>query len=114
MWAYLLFSEGGDLVTNDREKADVLDAYFSAVFTGMASPQAYHIPEPSHRLHGNEAAPTVEEERINELLLSVGHTQVRGTTWDASKGVQGADWTVPTQSLEGRWSKYSQKPLLDS
>ena len=34
----LLLSEDGDLVTNEREKADVLDAYFPSVFTGMASP----------------------------------------------------------------------------
>ena len=110
----LLLSEDGDLVTNEREKADVLDAYFSSVFTGMASPQAYHIPEPPCRLSGNEAAPPVEEERTKELLLSFGRTQVHGITSDASKGIQGADWTAPAQPLEGRWSKYSQKPFLNS
>lgn len=63
-----MLGEEEDLVTNGREKADVLDASFSSLFTGMASPQAYHIPEPPHTLSGNEAAPTAVEERTKELL----------------------------------------------
>ena len=50
----------------------MLSGYLSSVFTGMASPQAHHIPEHPSRLSGNEAAPTVEE-RIKELFLPVGH-----------------------------------------
>lgn len=49
--------------------------------------QAYRIPETSRVLFGNEAAPTVEQERTKELLLTFGHTQVQGITWDAPKGV---------------------------
>ncbi|KAK4811153.1 hypothetical protein QYF61_019784 [Mycteria americana] len=84
-----LFNGAGDLVTSNREKAEVFTAFFASVFTGKACPEAFQVLESPSSICGSEAVPTAKEERVGEHLTHLD-TQVQVTRWDASEGAEGA------------------------
>ena len=59
-----LLSEGGVLVTGDAEKAEILNAFFTSIFSEKALPQLSHTLEVSERVWGMEDFPLVREETV--------------------------------------------------
>jgi len=56
--------ETGDLVTQDMEKAEVLNGFFALVFTGKGSSHTAQVTEGKGRAWENEEPPTVGEDQV--------------------------------------------------
>ena len=59
-----LQKEMGDLVTQDMEKAEVLNDFFALVFTGKCSSHTAQVTEGKGRDWENEEQPTVGEDQV--------------------------------------------------
>ncbi|XP_074790632.1 lysine-specific histone demethylase 1A isoform X3 [Natator depressus] len=85
-----LLNEGGNLVTEDVEKANVLNAFFASVSTNKVSPQS---TAPGSTAWGGGDQPSVEKRGLG-LFRKAGRAQVHGAGRAASesaKGVGGCD-----------------------
>ncbi|KAF1468861.1 hypothetical protein FQV17_0013719, partial [Megadyptes antipodes antipodes] len=64
-----LLDAGGDIVTEDEEKAEVLNACFASVFNRQTSyPQGTRPPELEDRDGEQDERPIIQEEAVNDLL----------------------------------------------
>ncbi|PKU41029.1 rna-directed dna polymerase from mobile element jockey-like [Limosa lapponica baueri] len=63
-----LLNETGDMVTEDAEKAELLNAFFASVFTAKASPQESQTLEVTEKVWMKEDFPLVEEDQVREQL----------------------------------------------
>jgi len=59
-----LWKETGDLVTQDMEKAEVLQNIFALVFTGKCSSHTTQVTDSKGRDWENEELPTVGEDQV--------------------------------------------------
>ncbi|GAB0177802.1 mitochondrial enolase superfamily member 1 [Grus japonensis] len=66
-----LQNEMGDLVTQDMEKAEVLNDFFASVFTGKSLSHTAHVAEGKGRDWENAEPPTVGEDHIQEYLRNL-------------------------------------------
>ncbi|GAB0179621.1 mitochondrial enolase superfamily member 1 [Grus japonensis] len=66
-----LQNETGDLVTQDMEKAEVLNNFFSSVFTSKCSSHTAHVTEGKGRDRENEEPPTVGEGQVRDHLRNL-------------------------------------------
>ena len=59
---------GGDLVPKGMEKAEVLNAFFTLVVTGMTFLQEPSAPRTSGKIWSDKNLPSVEKDRVMEHL----------------------------------------------
>lgn len=63
-----LLKETGDLVTQDIEKAEVMNAFFTSVITSKTSLQESEIPEMKGKGWSKEGLSLVEEDQVKEYV----------------------------------------------
>ena len=63
-----LLNEMGDLVTQDMEKADVLNAFFASAFTSKTGLQESQVPATRGKGWIKDDVPLVEEDQVKEYL----------------------------------------------
>ncbi|GAB0204946.1 mitochondrial enolase superfamily member 1 [Grus japonensis] len=66
-----LQKETGDLVTQDMEKAEVLNNFFASVFTGKCLSHTAQVTEGKGRDWENAEPPTVGEDQVREYLRNL-------------------------------------------
>ncbi|GAB0208438.1 hypothetical protein GRJ2_003309500 [Grus japonensis] len=66
-----LWNETGDLVTQDMEKAEVLNDFFASVFTGNCLSHTAQVTEGKGRDWENAEPPTVGEDQVREYLRNL-------------------------------------------
>ena len=66
-----LWKEMGDLLTQDMEKAEVLNNFFASVFTGKCSSHTTQDTEVKGRDWENEELPTAGEDQVQDHLRNL-------------------------------------------
>ncbi|PKU40134.1 hypothetical protein llap_9557 [Limosa lapponica baueri] len=66
-----LRKETGHLVTQNMDKAELLNDFFASLFTGKGSNRTAQVTEGKNRDSENEEPPTVQEEEVRDLLRNL-------------------------------------------
>jgi len=69
---HLLLDAGGNIASKDEEKAEVLNACFASVFKSQSGySQCIQLPELEDREEGQYRTLLIQEEAVNDLLLTL-------------------------------------------
>ncbi|PKU40592.1 rna-directed dna polymerase from mobile element jockey-like [Limosa lapponica baueri] len=66
-----LWKETGDLVTQETEKAELINDFFTSVFTGNGSNHTTQVAQGKNRGYKNEEPPTVGEDQVQDHLRNL-------------------------------------------
>ncbi|PKU47983.1 rna-directed dna polymerase from mobile element jockey-like [Limosa lapponica baueri] len=72
-----LLNETGAMVTEDAEKAELLNVAFASVFTVQASPQEYQTLEVTEKVWTKDF-PLVQEDQVREKLSKLDNRKSMG------------------------------------
>jgi len=67
----LLLNEAGVLVTEDAEKAELLNAFFASLYSAKAGPQESQAPEVKEEAYRKDDLPLVEEDCVRHCLSNL-------------------------------------------
>jgi len=68
----------GNLVSEDKEKAEVLNNFFSSVFTVKISPPPSPVDGPQDGDQGGKVPPTVREDQVSDHLRNLNIFKSKG------------------------------------
>jgi len=85
-----LLNEVGVLVTEDIEKAELLNAFFASVFTAKASPQESQALGVRQEACKEDDLPLVEEDCMTDHLSNLDAHKLHGPRWNAPMSTEGA------------------------
>ncbi|PKU43329.1 rna-directed dna polymerase from mobile element jockey- hypothetical protein [Limosa lapponica baueri] len=97
-----LLNEAGAMVTEDTEKAELLNAFFASVFTAQASPRELQTLEVTEKVWMKEDFALVEEDQVREQLSKLDIRKSMGPKGMHPKAFD----TVSHSILVGKLSKY--------
>jgi len=80
----------GNIVNKDKEKAEVLNAFFASVFNSQISySQDNQPPVLEDRVGVRNKPPIIQEGVVNDLLCHLENLQDYGARWDPPKSAEG-------------------------
>lgn len=85
-----LLDDGGNIVTKDEKRSEVLNAFFASVANSEDYPVVQRVPSPLNRktvMGSRKKAPITQREMVSDLL---NHSEMKKSTGQISQGSLGS------------------------
>jgi len=107
----LLDARGGNIVNKDEEKAGVLNAFFSSVYSSQTGYSQGSQPPLLEDRNGENKPPIIQEEAVNSLLCHLDIVYRAG--WDPPKSAEGTGGGAGQATLHHLSAALAKKGHLD-